>query len=155
MKLLSKVLKTIEEDESLIIQSGKPIGILKTHPDAPLVIMANSNLVGKWATSENFYDLYDKNLIAWGGLTAGDWQYIGSQGVIQGTYEIFKSISRLYFSDDLSGRLILTAGMGGKGVVLNLWQLKWRVQILLLSMLMKTILISVYQLVMLIKRLIV
>lgn len=108
-------LKTIEEDESLIIQSGKPIGILKTHPDAPLVIMANSNLVGKWATSENFYDLYDKNLIAWGGLTAGDWQYIGSQGVIQGTYEIFKSISRLYFSDDLSGRLILTAGMGGMG----------------------------------------
>ena len=87
--------KTIEEDESLIIQSAKPIGILKTHPDAPLVIMANSNLVGKWATSENFYDLYDKNLIAWGGLTAGDWQYIGSQGVIQGTYEIFKSISRL------------------------------------------------------------
>ena len=93
-------LKTIEEDESLIIQSGKPIGILKTHPDAPLVIMANSNLVGKWATSENFYDLYDKNLIAWGGLTAGDWQYIGSQGVIQGTYEIFKSIIVVDVNED-------------------------------------------------------
>ena len=108
-------LKTMEEDDSLIVQSGKPIGILKTHRDAPLVIMANSNLVGQWAKPEYFYDLYNKNLIAWGGLTAGDWQYIGSQGVIQGTYEIFKSIARLYFDNDLSDKLILTAGMGGMG----------------------------------------
>ncbi|WP_455446332.1 urocanate hydratase [Streptococcus salivarius] len=108
-------LKTMEEDDSLIVQSGKPIGLLKTHRDAPLVIMANSNLVGQWAKPEYFYDLYNKNLIAWGGLTAGDWQYIGSQGVIQGTYEIFKSIARLYFDNDLSDKLILTAGMGGMG----------------------------------------
>ena len=108
-------LKTMEEDDSLIVQSGKPIGLLKTHRDAPLVIMANSNLVGQWAKPEYFYDLYNKNLIAWGGLTAGDWQYIGSQGVIQGTYEIFKSIARLYFDNDLSEKLILTAGMGGMG----------------------------------------
>lgn len=108
-------LLTIEEDESLIVQSGKPIAILKTHVDAPLVIMANSNLVGQWAKPDYFYDLYDKNLIAWGGLTAGDWQYIGSQGVIQGTYEIFQSIARQVFGGSLKGRFILTAGMGGMG----------------------------------------
>lgn len=110
-----ETLLTIEEDESLIIQSGKPIAILKTHKDAPLVIMANSNLVGQWAKPEVFYNLYDKNLIAWGGLTAGDWQYIGSQGVIQGTYEIFQSIARKYFGGSLAGRFILTAGIGGMG----------------------------------------
>ena len=106
-------LKNIDEDETLIIQSGKPIGILKTHKDAPLVIMATSNLVGHWANSETFYQLYDKNLTMWGGLTAGDWQYIGSQGVIQGTYEIFQSIARKYFNGSLSGKFILTAGLGG------------------------------------------
>ena len=109
------ILKIMEEDQSLIIQSGKPIGLVQTHKDAPLVIMANGNLVGKWATAEHFYDLYDKNLIAWGGLTAGDWQYIGSQGVIQGTYEIFQAIARQSFSGTLSGRLILSAGLGGMG----------------------------------------
>lgn len=110
-----EALLTIEEDESLIVQSGKPIAIIKTHPDAPLVIMANSNLVGQWAKPDVFYDLYEKNLIAWGGLTAGDWQYIGSQGVIQGTYEIFQSIARQHFSNDLKGKFILSAGMGGMG----------------------------------------
>ncbi|MEY8700663.1 urocanate hydratase [Streptococcus ferus] len=105
----------LEEDESLIIQSGKPIAVLKTHRDAPVVIMANSNLVGQWARPDYFYDLYDKNLIAWGGLTAGDWQYIGSQGVIQGTYEIFQSIARQAFAGSLKGRFILSAGMGGMG----------------------------------------
>ncbi|MBM7635674.1 urocanate hydratase [Streptococcus saliviloxodontae] len=108
-------LKVLEEDETLIIQSGKPIGIVKTHSSAPLVIMANGNLVGKWATPEHFYELYEKNLIAWGGLTAGDWQYIGSQGVLQGTYQIFKSIAQLYYDNDLSSKWILTAGMGGMG----------------------------------------
>lgn len=108
-------LKNLEDDQTLIVQSGKPIGILKTHSDAPLVIMANSNLVGQWANAQHFYDLYDKNLIAWGGLTAGDWQYIGSQGVIQGTYEIFQSIARLHFGGSLKGKFILTAGMGGMG----------------------------------------
>lgn len=108
-------LLNLEEDESLIVQSGKPIAVLKTHRDAPVVIMANSNLVGQWARPDYFYDLYDKNLIAWGGLTAGDWQYIGSQGVIQGTYEIFQSIARQAFSGSLKGRFILSAGMGGMG----------------------------------------
>ena len=100
-------LLNLEEDESLIVQSGKPIAVLKTHRDAPVVIMANSNLVGQWARPDYFYDLYDKNLIAWGGLTAGDWQYIGSQGVIQGTYEIFQSIARQAFGGSLKGRFIL------------------------------------------------
>lgn len=108
-----KILEAIEEDETLIIQSGKPIGVLKTHKDAPLVIMATSNLVGRWANSEEFYKLYDKNLTMWGGLTAGDWQYIGSQGVIQGTYEIFQAIARQHFDGDLAGKFILTAGLGG------------------------------------------
>jgi urocanate hydratase len=108
-------LKHLEEDETLVIQSGKPIGVFKTHCQAPLVVMANCNLVGKWATSENFYALQDKGLIIWGGLTAAAWQYIGSQGVIQGTYEIFQSIARLHFDGDLRGRFILTAGLGGMG----------------------------------------
>ena len=108
-------LLNLDEDESLIVQSGKPIAVLKTHRDAPLVIMANSNLVGQWARPDYFYELYDKNLIAWGGLTAGDWQYIGSQGVIQGTYEIFQSIARQAFGGSLQGRFILSAGMGGMG----------------------------------------
>ncbi|GFH40385.1 urocanate hydratase [Pseudolactococcus insecticola] len=107
------ILKTIEEDETLIIQSGKPIGVIPTHKKAPIVIMANGNIVGHWATSAEFYKLYDQNLTMWGGLTAGDWQYIGSQGVIQGTYEIFKAIAREHFSGDLAGKFILSAGLGG------------------------------------------
>ncbi|MET0746377.1 MAG: urocanate hydratase [Microvirga sp.] len=108
-------LKTIEEDETLVIQSGKPIGILKTHRQAPIVIMANCNIVGQWAKAEVFYDLEKKGLICWGGLTAGAWQYIGSQGVIQGTYEIFMRIAEQSFDGDLRGRFILTAGLGGMG----------------------------------------
>jgi urocanate hydratase len=108
-------LKEIEEDETLLIQSGKPIGIVKTHEKAPIVIMANCNMVGRWATAENFYELQKKGLICWGGLTAGAWQYIGSQGVIQGTYQIFQSISEKYFKNDLRGKFILTAGLGGMG----------------------------------------
>jgi urocanate hydratase len=108
-------LKTMEEDETLIIQSGKPIGVLKTHKQAPLVIMANCNIVGQWAKAEVFYELEKKGLIAWGGLTAGAWQYIGSQGVIQGTYEIFMRIAERHFDGDLRGRFILTAGLGGMG----------------------------------------
>jgi len=108
-------LKTMDEDQTLIIQSGKPIGLLTTHAKAPLVIMANCNIVGQWAKAENFYDLEKKGLIAWGGLTAGAWQYIGSQGVIQGTYEIFMRIAENRFDGDLRGRFILTAGLGGMG----------------------------------------
>lgn len=110
-----RTLKELEEDETLVIQSGKPIGIFKTHRQAPLVVMANCNLVGKWATSEHFYSLQEKGLIIWGGLTAAAWQYIGSQGVIQGTYEIFQSIARMRFGGSLRGKFILTAGLGGMG----------------------------------------
>ncbi len=108
-------LKQLEEGETLVIQSGKPIGIFRTHKLAPLVVMANCNLVGRWATSEHFYELQEKGLIVWGGLTAAAWQYIGSQGVIQGTYEIFQSIARLHFDGSLRGKFILTAGLGGMG----------------------------------------
>ena len=110
-----KSLTEIEEDETLIIQSGKPVGILKTHPGAPMVIMANCNIVGQWAKADVFYDMERKGLICWGGLTAGAWQYIGSQGVIQGTYEIFMRIAERRFNGSLAGRFILTAGLGGMG----------------------------------------
>ncbi|SSW69967.1 urocanate hydratase [Achromobacter agilis] len=110
-----KALLELEEDQTLIVQSGKPIGVLRTHPQAPIVIMANCNMVGQWAKAENFYQWERDNLICWGGLTAGDWQYIGSQGVIQGTYEIFSRIAERHFGNDLRGRFILTAGMGGMG----------------------------------------
>jgi urocanate hydratase len=108
-------LKTMGENETLLIQSGKPIGVLRTHANAPIVIMANCNVVGQSATAEKFYELEKQNLICWGGLTAGDWQYIGSQGVIQGTYEIFSRIAERHFDGDLRGRFILTAGLGGMG----------------------------------------
>jgi urocanate hydratase len=110
-----ETLKTMDEDQTLVIQSGKPIGLMKTHAKAPLVIMANCNIVGQWAKAETFYELEKKGLIAWGGLTAGAWQYIGSQGVIQGTYEIFMRIAEKRFGGDLRGRFILTAGLGGMG----------------------------------------
>jgi len=110
-----ETLKTMNDGETLIVQSGKPIGLIKTHRKAPIVLMANCNIVGRWATAENFYDLERKNLICWGGLTAGDWQYIGSQGVIQGTYEIFMRIAERHFGGDLAGRFVLTAGLGGMG----------------------------------------
>ena len=110
-----RTLTTMDEDQTLVIQSGKPIGLFKTHAKAPLVIMANCNIVGQWAKAEVFYELEKKGLIAWGGLTAGAWQYIGSQGVIQGTYEIFMRIAEKRFGGSLAGRFILTAGMGGMG----------------------------------------
>lgn len=110
-----ETLRTMNDDETLIVQSGKPIGVLKTHERAPIVIMANCNMVGQWAKAENFYELEEKGLICWGGLTAGDWQYIGSQGVIQGTYEIFMRIGERHFDGELAGRFVLTAGLGGMG----------------------------------------
>jgi urocanate hydratase len=110
-----ETLKTIERGQTLLVQSGKPVGVLSTHERAPLVLMANCNLVGQWARAEVFYELERKNLICWGGLTAGDWQYIGSQGVIQGTYEIFARIAERHFGGTLAGRFILTAGLGGMG----------------------------------------
>lgn len=114
-RAIVKALLEMDENQTLIIQSGKPIGIVKTHAKAPLVIMANCNIVGQWAKAEYFYELQRKGLICWGGLTAGAWQYIGSQGVIQGTYEIFMRIAQKRFNGDLAGRFILTAGLGGMG----------------------------------------
>ncbi|MBS1101455.1 urocanate hydratase [Gluconobacter sp. Dm-62] len=108
-------LKTMRDDETLIVQSGKPIGVVRTHERAPIVVMANCNMIGQWAKADEFYRLEKKGLICWGGLTAGDWQYIGSQGVIQGTYEIFRCIAERHFSSNLSGKLILTSGLGGMG----------------------------------------
>lgn len=108
-------LKSLNDDETLIVQSGKPIGIFRTHKEAPIVLMANGNIVGRWATPENFYELEAKGLTIWGGLTAADWQYIGSQGVVQGTYEIFAAVAREHFGGSLAGRFILSAGMGGMG----------------------------------------
>ena len=110
-----RTLREMDEDQTLIIQSGKPVGLLRTSASAPMVIMANCNIVGQWAKAEVFYDLERRGLICWGGLTAGAWQYIGSQGVIQGTYEIFMRIAERRFGGSLKGRFILTAGLGGMG----------------------------------------
>ena len=110
-----KALKTLSDDETLIVQSGKPIAVLTTHSRAPLVLMANCNLVGRWANEEVFYDLEQRGLICWGGLTAGCWQYIGSQGVLQGTYEILARAAARLNAPDLAGRFFLTAGLGGMG----------------------------------------
>ncbi|WP_433260976.1 urocanate hydratase [Actinosynnema sp. CS-041913] len=108
-------LSELDEDETLVIQSGKPIGVFPTGPNAPLVLMATSNLVGRWATSEHFYDLERRGLIMWGGYTAGDWQYIGSQGILQGTYQTLVAVADEHFDGDLRGRLVVTAGLGGMG----------------------------------------
>ncbi len=109
-------LKTLGDEETLLVQSGKPVGVLRTHPDAPRVLIANSNLVGKWATWEKFRELEKAGLMMYGQMTAGSWIYIGTQGILQGTYETFASAGRQHFgSDDLSGRLVLSAGLGGMG----------------------------------------
>jgi urocanate hydratase len=108
-------LMRIDDGETLIVQSGKPIAVLATGPRAPTVLLANGNLVGRWATPEVFYELERRNLIAWGGLTAGCWQYIGSQGVLQGTYETFAQVAREHFAGTLRGRLVVSAGLGGMG----------------------------------------
>jgi urocanate hydratase len=108
-------LKTLGDDETLLVQSGKPVGVFKTHADAPRVLIANSNLVPKWATWEHFSELDRKGLMMYGQMTAGSWIYIGSQGIVQGTYETFVEAGRQHFGGDLAGRWILTAGLGGMG----------------------------------------
>ena len=108
-------LRTLGEDESLLIQSGKPVGVFRTHIDAPRVLIANSNLVPKWATWEHFSELDRKGLMMYGQMTAGSWIYIGSQGIVQGTYETFVEAGRQHFGGDLKGKWILTAGLGGMG----------------------------------------
>jgi urocanate hydratase len=108
-------LKNLENNETLLVQSGKPIGVIKTHPDAPRVLIANSNLVPKWATWEHFHELDKKGLMMFGQMTAGSWIYIGTQGIVQGTYETFVEAGRKHYSSDLKGKVILTAGLGGMG----------------------------------------
>ena len=108
-------LTDLRDGQTLVVQSGKPIAVLPTGPRSPAVLLANGNLVGRWATPEVFYELERRNLIAWGGLTAGCWQYIGSQGVLQGTYETFAQVAREHFGGSLRGRLIVSAGLGGMG----------------------------------------
>jgi urocanate hydratase len=110
-----EVLERLEGDETLLVQSGKPVGVFKTHPDAPRVLIANSNLVPRWANWEHFNALDQKGLMMYGQMTAGSWIYIGSQGIVQGTYETFVAMGRAHFDGDLRGRWILTAGLGGMG----------------------------------------
>jgi urocanate hydratase len=108
-------LRKLENDETLLVQSGKPVGVFKTHADAPRVLIANSNLVPHWANWEHFNALDRKGLMMYGQMTAGSWIYIGSQGIVQGTYETFVEMGRRHYHGDLSGRWILTAGLGGMG----------------------------------------
>lgn len=110
-----KSLKDLNADETLLVQSGKPVGVFKTHADAPRVLIANSNLVPHWATWEHFNALDKKGLMMYGQMTAGSWIYIGSQGIVQGTYETFVEMGRQHFGGDLTGKWILTAGLGGMG----------------------------------------
>ncbi|GAB6262462.1 urocanate hydratase [Photobacterium sp. CCB-ST2H9] len=110
-----EVLKRLEDDETLLVQSGKPVGVFKTHSNAPRVLIANSNIVPHWANWEHFNELDKKGLMMYGQMTAGSWIYIGSQGIVQGTYETFVAMARQHFNGDASGRWILTGGLGGMG----------------------------------------
>ena len=108
-------LRRLDDDETLLVQSGKPVAVFRTHPHAPRVLIANSNLVGRWATWEKFRELEQMGLTMYGQMTAGSWIYIGSQGIVQGTYETFGSVARKHFGGSLAGRFVLTAGLGGMG----------------------------------------
>src|SRR5580658_390585 len=108
-------LTALEADETLCVQSGKPVGVFRTHPDAPRVLIANSNLVPHWATLDHFNELDRKGLMMYGQMTAGSWIYIGSQGIVQGTYETFAEVGRRHYGGGLRGRWILTGGLGGMG----------------------------------------
>src|SRR6201992_1182498 len=108
-------LRKLESNETLLVQSGKPVGVFRTHEDAPRVLIANSNLVPRWADWAHFNELDRKGLMMYGQMTAGSWIYIGSQGIVQGTYETFAEMGRQHFAGDWSGKWILTAGLGGMG----------------------------------------
>src|SRR5881392_4498821 len=112
---ICRTLLTLEDDETLLVQSGKPVGVFTTHPEAPRVLIANANLVGRWATWEVFRDLERRGLIMYGQMTAGSWIYIGTQGILQGTYETFGAVARTKFQGSLRGRIVLTGGLGGMG----------------------------------------
>jgi len=113
--LILESLRTLEDDQTLLVQSGKPVGVFRTHVDAPRVLLANSNLVPHWATWDHFNELDRKGLMMYGQMTAGSWIYIGSQGIVQGTYETFVELGRQHYAGDWSGKWILTAGLGGMG----------------------------------------
>ena len=115
LKAIIKSLKELESDETLLVQSGKPVGIFRTHPYSPRVLIANSNMVPAWATPEKFRELEELGLIMFGQMTAGSWIYIGTQGILQGTYETFAAAGQKHFASDLAGKFILTGGMGGMG----------------------------------------
>lgn len=115
LALIIKALQQLEDDETLLIQSGKPVAVLPTHKDAPRVLISNSQLVPKWATQAHFDELEDKGLMMYGQMTAGSWIYIGSQGIVQGTYETYAALARKHFQRNLKGTLNVTAGLGGMG----------------------------------------
>src|ERR671927_386433 len=110
-----ETLERLDDDQTLLVQSGKPVGVFRTHKDAPRVLIANSNLVPKWANWETFNDLDRKGLMMYGQMTAGSWIYIGTQGIVQGTYETFAEMGRQHHGGSWAGRWILTAGLGGMG----------------------------------------
>src|SRR5437870_1105751 len=110
-----ETLQSLGDDETLIVQSGKPVAVFRTHRDAPRVLIANAHLVPKWSNWETFYELEKLGLTMYGQMTAGGWSYIGSQGIVQGTYETFAACARKHFGGSLKGRLVLTGGMGGMG----------------------------------------
>ena len=115
LQKIIEILLELDDNHSLLIQSGKPVGVVRTHPEAPRVLMANSNLVPKWATWEHFDELKKKDLMMFGQMTAGSWIYIGSQGILQGTYETFRACAEKHFKGNLMGKLIVSAGLGGMG----------------------------------------
>ena len=115
LQKIIELLLELDDEHSLLVQSGKPVGIIRSHPQAPRVLIANSNLVPAWATRSHFNELREKGLMMYGQMTAGSWIYIGSQGILQGTYETFMECSRQHFNGDLKGKLIVSAGMGGMG----------------------------------------
>jgi urocanate hydratase len=114
-RAIVKSLTTLETDETLLVQSGKPVGVFRTHVNAPRVLIANSNLVGAWATWEHFRELDRKGLMMYGQMTAGSWIYIGTQGILQGTYETFAALARKHYGGSLKGRIVVTSGLGGMG----------------------------------------
>ena len=108
-------LRALENDETLLVQSGKPVAVFRTHEHAPRVLIANSNLVGAWANWEHFHELERRGLMMYGQMTAGSWIYIGTQGIVQGTFETFAAMADRHFGGDLSGKLVVSGGMGGMG----------------------------------------
>jgi len=110
-----RALRSLENDDTLLVQSGRPAGIFRTHPEAPRVLIANSNLVGHWSDFDEFTRLEKLGLTMYGQMTAGSWIYIGSQGIVQGTYETFASLGRKHFGGSLAGRIVVSGGMGGMG----------------------------------------